>query len=271
MSFLATGGKAEVKFYCVSKTGGCRRQLRVNQHDFLHSHSGRTETFLQRKQAGTAGNDAEGLGMRDNSGYQSFSTNFKMILRSGREKPYGVPPYRRGPMRRKFLPSTRSAAAENSDLQLRQTLRCYIQTEDSKTVHFNLDEWGRHEISTMDSQGPADTAWLSLFTSKEPAVRAKTNSKNVVVLMQRLKCNEFVLLSKGENQLCLKVLKGCCSEPDHTTTEEGNRKRCNKGGLDFKKSKQRLTAERASLFSEQQTPWKAKPPSSVRLSSACHR
>lgn len=52
--------------------------------------------------------------MRDNSGYQSFSTNFKMILRSGREKPYGVPPYRRGPMRRKFLPSTRSAAAENS-------------------------------------------------------------------------------------------------------------------------------------------------------------
>lgn len=60
MSFLATGGKAEVKFYYVSKTGGCRRQLRVNQHDFLHSHSGRTETFLQRKQAGTAGNDAEG-------------------------------------------------------------------------------------------------------------------------------------------------------------------------------------------------------------------
>ncbi|OXB62772.1 hypothetical protein ASZ78_017068, partial [Callipepla squamata] len=49
------------------------------------------------------------------------------------------------------------------------------------------------------------TAWLSLFTSNEPAVRAKTNSKNVVVLMQRLKCNEFVLLSKGENQLSLKL------------------------------------------------------------------
>ncbi|POI35572.1 hypothetical protein CIB84_000675 [Bambusicola thoracicus] len=110
------------------------------------------------------GNDAEGLGMRDNSGYQSFSTNFKMMLRSGREKPYRVPTYTRQPVRRTLLGRPRSAAAENSD-----------------------------------------TAWLSLFTSKEPAVRAKTNSKNVVVLMQRLKCNEFVLLSKGENQLCLKV------------------------------------------------------------------
>ncbi|XP_052556447.1 uncharacterized protein LOC128089261 [Tympanuchus pallidicinctus] len=176
--------------------------------------------------------------MRDNSGYQSFSTNCKMVLRSGREKPYRVPTCGRQRVRRRFPVSARSAAAENSELQLRRTLRCYIQTEDSKTVHFNLDECGRHEISTMDSQHPADTAWLSLFTSKEPAVRGKPNSKNVVVLMQRLKCNEFVLLSKGENQLCLKVLKGCCSEPDHTSVEKSNRKTCKKRGLDFKKLKE---------------------------------
>ncbi|XP_065600286.1 uncharacterized protein LOC136053492 [Cyrtonyx montezumae] len=176
--------------------------------------------------------------MRDNSGYQSFSMNCKMILRSGREKPYGAPTCGRQQVRRKFLASTRSAAAENSELQLRKTLRCYIQTEDSKTVHFNFDECGRHEISTTDSQLPRDTAWLSLFTSNEPAVRAKTNSKNVVVLMQRLKCNEFVLLSKGENQLSLKVLEGCCSEPDHTSAKEGNKKTCKEGGLDFRKLKE---------------------------------
>ncbi|XP_015704476.1 uncharacterized protein LOC107306122 [Coturnix japonica] len=176
--------------------------------------------------------------MRDRSDYQSFSSSCKMMLRSGREKPYGMPPCEKQPVRKKFLMSTRSAAAENSELQLRQTLRCYIQTEDSKTVHFNLDERGRHEISTMDSQHPADTAWLSLFTSNKREVRAKTNSKNVVVLMQRLRCNEFVLLSKGENQLCLKVLKGCCSEPDHSSLEEGNRKTCTKGGLDFNKLKE---------------------------------
>ncbi|XP_021235432.1 uncharacterized protein LOC110389404 isoform X5 [Numida meleagris] len=138
---------------------------------------------------GPGNDDAGGLGMRDNSGYQSFSMNCKMTLRSGREKPYRVPTCGRQLVRRKLLESTRSAAAENSELQLRKTLRCYIQTEDSKTVHFSLDERGRHEISTTDSQLPA----------------AKTNSKNVVVLMQRLKCNEFVLLSKGENQLCLKL------------------------------------------------------------------
>ncbi|XP_021235427.1 uncharacterized protein LOC110389404 isoform X2 [Numida meleagris] len=168
---------------------------------------------------GPGNDDAGGLGMRDNSGYQSFSMNCKMTLRSGREKPYRVPTCGRQLVRRKLLESTRSAAAENSELQLRKTLRCYIQTEDSKTVHFSLDERGRHEISTTDSQLPA----------------AKTNSKNVVVLMQRLKCNEFVLLSKGENQLCLKVLKGCCSEPDHASVKGGNAKTCKEGSLDFRK------------------------------------
>jgi len=31
-------------------------------------------------------------------------------------------------------------------------LKCYILTEDSKTVHFDIDEDGHHEISTKDSQ-----------------------------------------------------------------------------------------------------------------------
>lgn len=35
---------------------------------------------------------------------------------------------------------------------LRETLKCYILTEDSKTVHFDIDEDGHHEISTKDSQ-----------------------------------------------------------------------------------------------------------------------
>lgn len=35
---------------------------------------------------------------------------------------------------------------------LRETVKCYILTEDSKTVHFDIDEDGHHEISTKDSQ-----------------------------------------------------------------------------------------------------------------------
>lgn len=31
-------------------------------------------------------------------------------------------------------------------------MKCYLLTEDSKTVHFDLDEDGHHEISTKDSQ-----------------------------------------------------------------------------------------------------------------------
>lgn len=37
-------------------------------------------------------------------------------------------------------------------LSLRKTVKCYILTEDSKTVHFDIDEDGHHEISTKDSQ-----------------------------------------------------------------------------------------------------------------------
>ncbi|KFV72626.1 hypothetical protein N308_14959, partial [Struthio camelus australis] len=85
---------------------------------------------------------------------------------------------------------------------LRETLKCYILTEDSKTVHFDLDENGHHEISTKDSQSHEDIAWLSVFTSNEPTI---CGAKNLVILMQRSKLNEFVLLCKGEKQLCLKV------------------------------------------------------------------
>ncbi|KFV45965.1 hypothetical protein N328_11574, partial [Gavia stellata] len=93
---------------------------------------------------------------------------------------------------------------------LRETLKCYILTEDSKTVHFDIDEDGHHEISTKDSQSHEDIAWLSVFTRNEPAVTGKTSvgikdSKNLVILTQRSKLNEFVLLCKGKKQLSLKV------------------------------------------------------------------
>lgn len=38
------------------------------------------------------------------------------------------------------------------EFSLRETVKCYILTEDSKTVHFDIDEDGHHEISTKDSQ-----------------------------------------------------------------------------------------------------------------------
>ncbi|XP_062455997.1 uncharacterized protein LOC134153661 isoform X4 [Rhea pennata] len=85
---------------------------------------------------------------------------------------------------------------------LRETIKCYILTEDSKTVHFDLDEHGHHEISTKDSQSHEDIAWLSVFTSNESMVHG---AKNLVVLMQRSKLNEFVLLCNGEKQLSLKL------------------------------------------------------------------
>lgn len=41
---------------------------------------------------------------------------------------------------------------------LRKTVKCYILTEDSKTVHFDIDEDGHHEISTKDSQSHEGSA-----------------------------------------------------------------------------------------------------------------
>lgn len=62
---------------------------------------------------------------------------------------------------------------------------------------------------------------------------AKTWSKTVVVLTQRSKHNEFVLLCKGKKQLCLKVLKGCCSEPDYPSVKRRNGKTCKHEDPDF--------------------------------------
>ncbi|KFW91175.1 hypothetical protein N336_11942, partial [Phalacrocorax carbo] len=128
-----------------------------------------------------------------------------MLLRSGRKKPYEVFLRRRRP-----LLGTVKNASGKSVFSLRETLKCYILTEDSKTVHFDIDEDGHHEISTKDSQSHEDIAWLSVFTRNEPAVTGKApvgkkDSKNLVILTQRSKLNEFVLLCKGKKQLSLKV------------------------------------------------------------------
>ncbi|KFP31658.1 hypothetical protein N325_05762, partial [Colius striatus] len=125
-----------------------------------------------------------------------------MLLRSGRKKPYEASLRRRQSGKRQALLKTVKAAPQKSVFSLRKTLKCYILTEDSKTVHFDIDEDGHHEISTKDSQSHEDIAWLSVFTKNEPAV---TDSKNLVILTQRSKLNEFILLCKGKKQLCLKV------------------------------------------------------------------
>ncbi|KFO11017.1 hypothetical protein N312_10985, partial [Balearica regulorum gibbericeps] len=133
-----------------------------------------------------------------------------MLLRSGCKKPYEVSVRERQSVKRQSLLKTVKTPSEKSVFCLRETLKCYILTEDSKTVHFDIDEDGRHEISTKDSQSHEDIAWLSVFTRNEPAVTGKTpvgirDSKNLVILTQRSKLNEFVLLCKGKKQLSLKV------------------------------------------------------------------
>ncbi|XP_061207061.1 uncharacterized protein LOC133211050 isoform X1 [Neopsephotus bourkii] len=162
-----------------------------------------------------------------------------MLLRSGRRKPYEVLFHERKSVKRKSLLGTVKTASRKPALRLRETLKCYILTEDSKTVHFDIDEDGHHEISTKDSQSHEDIAWLSVFTRNEPAVTGKTSvrikdSKNVVILTQRSKLNEFVLLCKGKKRLSLKVLKACSSEPDYPSVEKCNVKTCNHEDPDVK-------------------------------------
>ncbi|XP_075383553.1 uncharacterized protein LOC142422064 isoform X5 [Mycteria americana] len=165
-----------------------------------------------------------------------------MLLRSGRRKPYEVPLRAGQTVKRQSLLRTVKTASRKSVFSLRETLKCYILTEDSKTVHFDIDEEGRHEISTKDSQSREDIAWLSVFTRNEPAVTGKTpvgikDSKNLVILTQRSKLNEFVLLCKGKKQLSLKVLKASCSEPDYPSVERCDMKTCNHEDPDFKQKK----------------------------------
>lgn len=136
-------------------------------------------------------------------------------------------------MKEKFLLKNKKTAPAFS---LRKTSKCYILTEDSKTVHFDIDEDGHHEISTKDSQSHEDIAWLSVFTRNEEhnPLLGKTDSKNLVSLTQRSKLNEFVLLCKGKKHLRLKVLKASCSEPDCPSMERSDMKTCSHEDPDFK-------------------------------------
>ncbi|RLW05217.1 hypothetical protein DV515_00005276 [Chloebia gouldiae] len=162
-----------------------------------------------------------------------------MLLRSGRRKPYQMPLHRRKTRKKKFLLGNMRTALEKPVFSLRKTSKCYILTEDSKTVHFDIDEDGHHEISTKDSQSHEDIAWLSVFTRNGAAVTdkrlvGKKDSKNLVSLTQRSKFNEFVLLCKGKKHLSLKVLKASCSEPDGPSMERCNMKTCSHEDPDFK-------------------------------------
>ncbi|KAL9821679.1 uncharacterized protein GJ701_016693 isoform 2-T2 [Geothlypis trichas] len=159
-----------------------------------------------------------------------------MLLRSGRRKPYRMPLRRRQSVKKKCkcLLRSKKTAPEKSGFSLRQILKCYILTEDSKTVHFDIDEDGHHEISTKDSQSHEDIAWLSVYTRNEAAGAEKTDSKNFVCLTQRSKLNEFVLLYKGKKHLSLKVLKASCSEPDCPSVKRCDMKTCGYEDPDFK-------------------------------------
>ncbi|XP_066196068.1 uncharacterized protein [Sylvia atricapilla] len=163
-----------------------------------------------------------------------------MLLRSGRIKPYQIPVHgRQSKVEKQFLLTNMRTSPGKPVLSLRKTVKCYILTEDSKTVHFDIDEDGHHEISTKDSQSHEDIAWLSVFTRNEAAVTdkplvGKKDSKNLVLLTQRSKLNEFVLLCKGKKHLSLKVLKASCSEPDYPSVERCNMKTCTHEDPDFK-------------------------------------
>ncbi|KFV69155.1 hypothetical protein N307_09418, partial [Dryobates pubescens] len=125
-----------------------------------------------------------------------------MLLRSGREKPSKVSLRERRSVKKGSRLGLGRTASQKPAFSLRETLKCYILTEDSKTVHFDIDEDGHHEISTRDSQSHEDIAWLSVFTKNE---QAATESNNLVILTQRSKLNKFVLLCKGKKHLSLKV------------------------------------------------------------------
>ncbi|XP_063036556.1 uncharacterized protein LOC134432078 isoform X4 [Melospiza melodia melodia] len=123
-----------------------------------------------------------------------------MLLRSGRTMPYQVPLRRRGSVRTTCLRASMRTAPVKSGFRLRKTSKCYILTDNSKIVHFDIDEDGHHEISTKDSQSHEDIAWLSVFTRNEAP-----DSKILVSLTQRSKLNEFVFLCKSKKNLSLKL------------------------------------------------------------------
>ncbi|KAF2978177.1 hypothetical protein EK904_007308 [Melospiza melodia maxima] len=75
--------------------------------------------------------------------------------------------------------------------RLRKTSKCYILTDNSKIVHFDIDEDGHHEISTKDSQSHEDIAWLSVFTRNEAPEKEKYN--NDYILQSPGKISDFEL------------------------------------------------------------------------------
>ncbi|XP_019410910.1 PREDICTED: uncharacterized protein LOC109323679 isoform X1 [Crocodylus porosus] len=143
-----------------------------------------------------------------------------MILRSGFQVPYEKSQKRprkkkeKIKARIKFHQQTQSETCtyrnKSPAYKLRERKKCYIQTEDSKTVHFDLDEHGHREISVKDTASDEDIAWLDIFTSTEQDTihenGAKKHCNDLVTMTQRSKCNHFLLLSENEKQLDLKVL-----------------------------------------------------------------
>ncbi|XP_019373155.1 PREDICTED: uncharacterized protein LOC109297654 isoform X2 [Gavialis gangeticus] len=142
-----------------------------------------------------------------------------MILRSGFQVPYEKSQKRprknneKKKARTKFCQQTWSETCtyrnKSPAYKLRERKKCYIQTEDSKTVHFDLDEHGHREISVKDTASDEDIAWLDIFTSTEQDTihenGAKKHCNALVTMTQRSKCNHFLLLSENEKQLDLKL------------------------------------------------------------------
>ncbi|XP_019333755.1 uncharacterized protein LOC102577390 isoform X4 [Alligator mississippiensis] len=141
-----------------------------------------------------------------------------MILRSGFQVPYEKSRKRPRKNKEKIKAKTKFFQQKRSETcpyrnkspayKLRERKKCYIQTEDSKTVHFDLDEHGHREISVKDTASDEDIAWLDIFTSSEQDMVHENGTKkgcnDLVTMTQRSKCNHFLLLSESKKQLDLK-------------------------------------------------------------------
>ncbi|XP_073201402.1 uncharacterized protein [Lepidochelys kempii] len=182
-----------------------------------------------------------GLGLEESfkTDYQDFPVSSTMILRSRFQKPSEVKIRKRqircGKNKQKKSTASRipvdqettrkyqnlkKSSSKCEAYQHYDRKKCYILTRDSKTLRFDLDEYGHCKISIEDSQSTEDIAWLDIFTSNKlnncaPVARnrIKKRCKNLVTMTQRSK-NNFLLLGKNKKQLYLKVLN-----PNGKTTE----------------------------------------------------
>ncbi|XP_037757842.1 uncharacterized protein LOC114020138 isoform X3 [Chelonia mydas] len=162
--------------------------------------------------------------------YQDFPVSSTMILRSRFQKPSEVKIRKRqircGKNKQKKSTASRipvdqettrkyqnlkKSSSKCEAYQHYDRKKCYILTRDSKTLRFDLDEYGHCKISIEDSQSTEDIAWLDIFTSNKlnncaPVARnGIKRCKNLVTMTQRSK-NNFLLLGKNKKQLYLKVL-----------------------------------------------------------------